>query len=98
VRGRHLLTTITLGTCLLAAPILMANVTPVNYPTPTPPGFSIYGVITNIDPVNRMIQVRQSSGMIETIHITEAIQVLRNGEPATFNTLTLGDTVAVTAR
>jgi hypothetical protein len=72
-------------------------ITPVNYPTPVSPGSSLSGVITNIDPVNRMIQVRQDSGMVQTIHLDEHIQLERNGQPAKLNTLSLGDSVTVTA-
>ena len=72
-------------------------ITPVNYPTPVPDGSSVSGTITNIDPVNKMIQVREPSGMVQTVHIDDHVQILRNSQPINLNTLSLGDSITVTA-
>jgi hypothetical protein len=72
-------------------------ITPVNYPTPMPAGSSISGEITNIDPVNKLIQIRELTGMVETIRIDDHIQILRNGQPTNLNSLSLGDSVTVSA-
>src|SRR5439155_7845033 len=81
-----------LGIVVLAAnlrgmPLVQVDITPVNYPTPMPAGASVSGVVTNIDPVNRMIQIRDASGMIQTIRVDDRIQILRNGSPANFSTV-----------
>jgi hypothetical protein len=86
-----------LAISLAVAPALHANITPVNYPTPMPVGATVSGVITNLDPVNRMIQVRESSGMVQTIYIDDHIQIRRNGAPVTFFSLSLGDLITLKA-
>jgi len=80
------------------APLLYADITPVNFPTPPPQGNSVTGPILNIDPVNHQIQVKDYKGMVQTFRIDEFIQVYRNGLPMAFVDLGLGDVVTVTAK
>ena len=96
MRGQSAFWAITIAASLAGVPELESAITPVNYPTPMPDGSSVSGVITNIDPVNKMIQVREPSGMVQTIRIDEHVQILRNGQPVNLNTLSLGDAVTVT--
>jgi len=77
---------------------LHAQITPVNYPTPLIGGNSVTGPITNIDPVNHMIQVKDDTGMIQTFHIDQNVQILRNGEPVQLNSLDIGDLVTITLK
>ena len=98
MKGPFAFWAIALSVGLAGVPALQSDITPVNYPTPLTVGSSVAGVITNIDPVNKMIQVREPSGMVQTIHVNEHIQILRNAQPVNFNTLTLGDSVTVTAQ
>src|SRR5438094_72245 len=98
MRQRGAFWTIFLAIGLTGAPAARANITPVNYPTPMSAGDTVSGVVTNIDPVNRMIQIRDASGMIQTIRVDDRIQILRNGSPANFSTVSLEDSITVTAR
>ena len=94
MRG-YLTRAIALSLVLASTPVLQADITPVNYPTPMPIGASISGTVTNIDNVNRMIQVKESSGMVQTIRLDTHIQIYRNNQPASLETLSLGDSVTV---
>jgi len=97
VRQRYAFWAIALGISLAVRPGLQAMITPVNYPTPMPVGTSVSGMVTNIDPVNKMIQVREPSGMVQTIRIDEHVQILHNGQPINLNAISLGDSITVIA-
>ena len=83
---------------LAGAPAAYSDITHVNFPTPLPEGNSASGPITNIDPVNRMIQLKVYNGMIESFHIDDYIHVARDGTVVQFEDLSLGDIVTVTAK
>jgi hypothetical protein len=72
-----------------------SNITPVNYPTPMPVGTSLSGVITNLDPVNLLVQLRDNGNMIQSVIVDSHIEIRRNGSPVSFNNLSIGDTITV---
>ena len=90
-----ILITISLGR---ATAMEQPYITPVNYPAVIAPGTSVTGQVTNIDPVNQMIQVKDAFGMLQTIHITPYFQILHNSETVKLTNLSLGDTVTVIAQ
>ena len=98
MRGWSAVWIIAAAASLASAPALRADITPVNFPNPLPAGSSASGVVTNIDQVNRMVQVRESSGMILTFRVTESVQILRNSEPIRLLDLRLGDFVTVSSK
>jgi len=83
---------------LAGAPMVRANITPYNYPNPLSPYASVTGVVTNIDPVNRLLQVRESSGMLETIRVDERIEILLRGQVVKLDDLRFGDSVTVVSK
>jgi len=98
MRQRSAIVAVALAIGLTGGPLLHADITPVNYPTPMSAGAVVSGVITNIDPVNQMIQIRDASGMIQTIHVNEHIQILQQGQPVRLDSLRLGDPVTTVTR
>lgn len=70
----------------------------LNYPVPMPPGSALTGPVTNIDPVNRMIQIKDSAGIIQTIRIGNDIEILRNDTPISLSSLSYNDIVTVTRK
>lgn len=67
----------------------------LNYPAKIPLEATIKGFVTNIDPVNRLLQVKDKDGIIQSIRVDDEVQILRNGEPAPFNDVSLGDQIIV---
>jgi hypothetical protein len=67
----------------------------LNYPVSLRSGTTISGPITNIDPVNRMIQIKDSDGIIQSIQIDTNVQILRNGTPTELTSLSYNDLVTV---
>ena len=87
--------TVVLALSLAGIPATQADITPVNYPTPLPAAGTISGDVVNIDPVNSMIQVREASHMVQTIHVDEHVEILKRGESVKLVDLDLGDFVTV---
>ena len=83
---------------LTIVPSLRAAITPVNYPASLATVGSVSGDIMNIDSVNNMIQVRDSSGIVQTIHLDDHVQILRRGEVVRLINLSLGDFVTVSEK
>jgi hypothetical protein len=79
-------------------PAADAQITPVNFPTSLPQGDSVTGPITNIDPVNQMIQVKDPIGMIQTFRVDQNILILKNGTSVRLSSLNLGDVVTVISK
>ena len=90
--------TAALALSLAGLPALQAVITPVNYPTPLATMGTISGDIVNIDTVNNMIQVREASYMVQTIHVDEHVEILKRGESVKLIDLSLGDFVTVNAK
>jgi hypothetical protein len=67
----------------------------LNYPAQLPPGTILTGPVTNIDPVNRMIQIKDSTGILRTVRIDGSTQILRNDKPTDLSRLSYGDIVTV---
>jgi hypothetical protein len=67
-------------------------------PLPIPSGTTITGPVTNIDPVNRRIQIRDSAGIIQTIRIDNGVEILRNGASTPLSDLAYHDIVTVTGK
>jgi hypothetical protein len=95
---RHLIQPLALAVSLAGFPAIQASITPVNYPSPIDTMGSISGDIVNIDTVNNMIQVREASHMVQTIHINDHVEILKRGEAVKLNDLSLGDFVTVNAK
>ena len=93
MRGRHAFGSFVLVAGILSNSPLKADITPVNYPTAVQSGSSVSGVVTNIDPVNQMVQLRDASGMVQTVRVDVHIQLVRNGEAIRLIDLNLGDTI-----
>jgi hypothetical protein len=70
----------------------------LNFPTPLLEGNSVTGPITNIDPVNQVIQVRDDIGIIRSFRADQNIDIMRNGAPVQFSDLNLGDLVTITKK
>jgi|WetSurMetagenome_2_1015567.scaffolds.fasta_scaffold1433886_1 hypothetical protein len=69
-----------------------------NYPTQLNAGAVVSGEVTNVDPVNRLIQVRDAVGLIQTIHVTDSVRIVRQGKTVEFSDVDLGDTLAFTQK
>jgi hypothetical protein len=83
---------------LTAVSHLPADITPVNYPLSLSNVGSVSGDIMNIDPVNKMIQVRDVNGIVQTIRVDDHVQILRRGETVHLHDLSLGDFVTVSEK
>ena len=80
---------------LTAVPSLHAAVASMNYPLSLSNVGSVSGDITNIDPVNNLIQIRDANGIVQTIHVDDHVRILRRGESVQLVDLSLGDFVTV---
>ena len=67
----------------------------LNYPVPLSSGIMITGPITNIDPVNRMVQIKDKDGVIETIRVSSDVRIMRQGEQTRLSDLSRDDVVTV---
>jgi hypothetical protein len=92
------LSAVVLTLSLAGIPAIQADITPVNYPTPLATIGTISGDIVNIDPVNNMIQVREASYMVQTIHVDDHVEILKRGQSVRLGNLSLGDFVTVNAK
>ncbi len=90
--------TVALALSFAGLSALQADITPVNYPTPLSTVGAISGDIVNIDPVNNMIQVREASQMVQTIHVDDHVEILKRGESIKLVNLSLGDFVTVSSK
>jgi hypothetical protein len=95
MRKRRSILVIVLAAGLAVAPAAWSIITPVNFPTPMPVGTVLSGAITNIDPVNQLIQIRDNGGMIQSIRVDDHIEIRRGGSPVSFSNLSLGDSIIV---
>src|SRR5438874_2119682 len=97
---KHLIVSLPLAMTFMAVrvPELQSQITPVNFPYPMAQGTAISGPVTNIDPVNQMIQVKDAIGFIQTFRLDQKIQIFKNGSPVRLNDLSLGDVVTVTSK
>jgi hypothetical protein len=98
---RHAVQTLVLALSLAgipAIPAIQADITPVNYPTPLATVGAISGDVVNIDPVNNLIQVKEASGMVQTIHVDDHVEILKRGESVKLVNLDLSDFVTVKAK
>jgi hypothetical protein len=75
-----------------------AVITPVNYPTPVASVGAVSGDIMNIDPVNNNIQIKDDTGIVQTVHVDDQVQITRRGETVRLVNLSLGDFVTVTPK
>ena len=76
-------------------PAIRADLMPLNYPAPLTATGSISGDITNIDPVNNLIQIKDATGIVQTIRVDDRVQITRRGEVVQLVNLSLGDFVTV---
>jgi len=70
----------------------------LNYRAPVAPGTTITGPVTNIDLVNRMVQIKDSDGTIQTMRIDNEIEILHNGSPTSLENLSYNDIVTVSRK
>jgi len=84
---------------LMLSPVSFAGFAPppsiLNYRVPVSPGTTLTGPVTNIDSVNRMIQVKDSAGIIQSVRIDNDTQILHNGTPISLSSLSYDDVVTV---
>jgi len=95
---RYAVQTLALALSLAGIPVIHADITPVNYPTPLAAEGTISGDIVNIDPVNNLIQVKEASGMVQTIHVDDHVEILKRGESVKLLNLDLSDFVTIRAK
>jgi hypothetical protein len=87
----------------LAGPVVAADVrfappVPVlNYPVHLREGTQLGGPVTNVDPVNKTIQIKDADGIIQTIAVRGNILLLKDGQPIDLFNVRLGDVITVTS-
>ncbi len=98
MRRLQILSAVALALSLTAVPCLHAVLKMANYPLSLSNAGSVSGDITNIDPVNNMIQIRDANGIVQSVHVDDHVVILRRGESVRLFNLSLGDFVTVSEK
>jgi len=67
---------------------------PIASPVPGTPILQM-GTVTNIDPVNNAIQLKDRKGILQTVNLDDGIQLMVKEKATTLNDLKLGDVVTI---
>ena len=68
---------------------------PLTWRQPLEQGSTLRGIITNIDPVNQTLFLKDSTGIVRAIALDNEVQIEKRDRSATLRTISIGDDVTL---